>query len=62
VATLIVVALVFAFGALFAAMAATPMAIEVVSARPTVAKRVISPVPFEQAAPRTAPAHEAHAA
>jgi hypothetical protein len=61
-ATMIVVALVLVFGALFAAMAVAPMAIEAVSARPIAAKRVISPVHFEQQAPRIAPAHEARAA
>jgi hypothetical protein len=61
-ATMIVAALVLAFGVLFAAMAVTPMVLEELSAKPDVSKRATTPVSFECRDPRIAPAHEAQAA
>ena len=61
-ATMIVVGLVVLFGALFAAMAVTPMALEELNSRPVESKKSASPVTFERQLPHIVPAHEAQAA
>jgi len=61
-ATLIAVGLVVLFGALFAAMAVTPLAMEELNARQLESKKVATPVTFERQMPHLAPAHEVQAA
>lgn len=61
-ATMMVAGILAVFGALFAAMAVTPMVLEEISPAPDESKQTPSPVSFERQLPRPVPTHDAEAA
>ncbi|MEJ7837668.1 MAG: hypothetical protein WKF81_02570 [Thermomicrobiales bacterium] len=60
--TMLITGLIVIFGALYAAMAVTPMAIEEMNSEPDGARPISSPVVFERQLPRIAPETNAEAA
>lgn len=61
-ATMIVVGVLVMFGALFVAMAVTPMVLEEMSSTQDESKQSLSPVSFERQLPRIVPTHDVQAA
>lgn len=60
--TLLIIGLILIFGALYAAMAVTPMVIEEMNPEPRGERPVTAPVIFERQLPRIAPETNAEAA